>query len=346
MSKTPFSLLLSSLLLSLISNHAMAHSAMFPDQFRYDGSDEGRLEQAQASGGPAKARAVLSNQNCVDGLAGDYPCRNIDLRSLMSKTELGGGDTYLNDIWGWTDLTTGTEVAIVGRENGTSFVDISDPADPQLMGFLPSSNGGVGDWRDIKVYQDHAYIVADGAGNNTHGLQIFDLRTLSGITPGSTLSETATHTGFGNAHNIAINEDSGFAYVVGANQCSGGLYMLDISTPANPQFAGCFSEDGYTHDAQCVVYQGPDTRFFGQEICVAYNEDTLTVVDVTTKSNPVMLSRTPYPGAQYTHQGWFVSDNHTYIVMNDELDEQNDGVNTTSYMWNMSLLDAPIETGR
>ncbi|MFK8019088.1 MAG: choice-of-anchor B family protein [Pseudomonadales bacterium] len=338
----------SSALGTMFSSNTSAHSAMFPDQFQYDGSGEGELSTiaSASSSRPAKAKAVLSNIDCENGLAGDYLCRNIDLRAQMSRQELGGGDTQLSDIWGWTDLNTGMEIAIVGKTNGTSFVDITDPVNPQLLGFLPSHNAGVDDWRDIKVYQDHAFIVADGNGNNTHGLQIYDMTQLAVVAPGSVLSETAHHAGFGSAHNIVINEDSGFAYVVGANQCSGGLYMVDVSSPASPQAAGCFADDGYTHDAQCVTYQGPDTRFFGQEICVAYNEDTITIVDVTTKSNPLMLSRTTYPGAQYTHQGWFVSENHNYVVMNDELDESRDGVNTTSYIWDLSLLDAPVETGR
>ena len=35
---------------------------------------------------------------------------------------------------------------------------------------------------------------------------------------------------------------------------------MDVSVPLNPRFAGCFAEDGYTHDAQCVLYNGPDAR--------------------------------------------------------------------------------------
>jgi hypothetical protein len=34
--------------------------------------------------------------------------------------------------------------------------------------------------------------------------------------------------------------------------------MVDISTPLNPVYAGCFSSDGYTHDAECIIYNGPD----------------------------------------------------------------------------------------
>ena len=59
--------------------------------------------------------------------------------------------------------------------------------------------------------------------------------------------------------------------------------MVDILNPVEPAFSGCFSSDGYVHDAQCVIYSGPDTQYGGREICFSFNEDTLTVVDVSDK---------------------------------------------------------------
>ena len=41
---------------------------------------------------------------------------------------------------------------------------------------------------------------------------------------------------------------------------------VDVSDPVNPVFAGCFGDDGYNHDAQCIVYNGPDTQHVGQEV--------------------------------------------------------------------------------
>ena len=322
-----------------VSSNVYAHSAMFPDYFKFDDSNEGKKID------PMKMQKAAA-ANCVNGSANGYPCNNVDFKSLLAKSSLGGGSNNLNDIWGWTDPQTGKEIAIVGRTHGTAFVDVTDAENPVHLGFLPSHDNGVDDWRDIKVYNDHAFIVADLYRNRTHGLQVFDLRTLRSITPNSTLSETAHFDGFGYAHNIAINESTGYAYIVGSNQCSGGLYMVNISNPAAPSYAGCFSSDGYTHDAQCVIYKGPDTRYFDKEICVGYNEDTLTIVDVTNKSNPVQISRTGYPGSQYTHQGWFLDDNHAMLIMNDERDEAVNGINTTSYIWDVSDLQNPRELGR
>ena len=224
-----------------------AHSPMFPDTFKYDDTNEGLSPEAKKLIQGKNSNSQRVTTPCVDGLAGDYPCRNIDLQSFLAPTDLGGGSAGLNDIWGWTDITTGNEIAIVGRENGTSFVDITDSENPVYLGFLPSHDGGSDSWRDIKIYQDHAFIVADGSNNNTHGLQVYDLTQLANVTPGATLTETAHMGGFGAAHNIAINEDTGFAYVTGAPPtCSGGLFMVDITSPASPEFVGCFSVDGYT----------------------------------------------------------------------------------------------------
>ena len=41
-----------------------------------------------------------------------------------------------------------------------------------------------------------------------------------------------------------------------------GLHVIDVTNPFNPTFRGCYSGDGYVHDAQCVIYHGPDTRCF------------------------------------------------------------------------------------
>ncbi|MCB0009629.1 MAG: choice-of-anchor B family protein, partial [Anaerolineales bacterium] len=152
------------------------------------------------------------------------------------------------------------------------------------------------------------------------------------------------YSGFGSAHNIVINEDSGYAYGVGTNTCAGGLHMVDISSPESPTNAGCFSADGYTHDAQCVNYTGPDSDHQGKEICFNSNEDTLTIVDVSAKSTPVQLARQGYAGSGYAHQGWLTEDQQ-YFLMDDELDELSSGNNTRTYIWNVSDLDAPVLIG-
>ncbi|NRA68654.1 MAG: choice-of-anchor B family protein [Pseudobacteriovorax sp.] len=324
------------------ASSSLAHSSMFDDYFVFDNSNEG-LSAAEIRDilGPS-----IVTQTCSAGFANGYPCQAVDFRSFVGKRDLGGGSQNLNDIWGWTDPLTGKEIAIVGRQHGTAFVDVTDADEPIVLGFLPSRNGGSDTWRDMKVYNDHVFIVADGRRQRNHGLQVYDLTQLREIRPGSRLSESGGMDGFGNSHNIVINEDTGFAYAVGSNQCSGGLYMIDISEPKSPVYAGCFSSDGYTHDAQCVLYNGPDEDYQGREICVGYNEDTMTIIDVTDKANPTEISKSGYEGSRYTHQGWFLDEDQSVIILNDELDESRARVNTTSYIFDVSDLDQPREIGR
>ena len=278
---------------------------------------------------------------CSGGMAGTYPCSNVDLMSFLALDDIGGGNG--NDIWGWTDSSTGKEYAIMGRTNGTSFVDISDPVNPIYLGNLPPHSAD-STFRDIKVYADHAFIVTEA---NDSGMQVFDLTQLRIVaSPPAAFSETAHYPDFSNAHNLAINEDSGFAYAVGTNNCSGGLHMINIQTPTNPTSAGCFSGDGYTHDAQCVNYDGPDPDHQGKEICFNSNVNTLTIVDVTNKAASVMLSRTGYDGSGYAHQGWLTED-QVYFLLGDESDETDNrnAMNTRTYMWDVSDLDDPALIG-
>lgn len=284
--------------------------------------------------------AAAAVNTCTGGFADIYPCSNVDLMAFLPLGDIGGGEG--NDIWGWTDPLNGNEYAIMGRTNGTSFVDITDPANPVYLGNLPMHSRFSSSWRDVKVYNNHAYVVSEA---NRSGMQVFDLTQLRNVaSPPVTFSETAYYNGFRTAHNIAINEDSGYAYAVGTNDCNGGLHMVNIQNPTNPTSAGCYSADGYTHDAQCVIYNGPDGAYQGNEICFNYNEDTLTIVDVTNKNNPVMLSRTGYVGSEYTHQGWLTED-QAHLLMDDELDERNHGHGTRTQIWDVSDLDNPVNTG-
>ena len=275
---------------------------------------------------------------CVNGMAGEYPCENIDFLSFMSGSALGGGS--MNDVWGWTDPDYGTEYVLLGRTSGTSFIDISDPVNPVYLGNLPAS-GSNSTWRDIKVDGNFAYIVSEAGG---HGMQIFDLTKLRWVlTPPETFEEDAHYSGWGNAHNIVINEDTHRAYGVGTNTSSGGLHIVDISNPLNPTIIGDFASDGYTHDAQVVTYTGPDVNYEGHEIAFACNENSVTIIDVTDPSDANQLSRTTY-NSQYTHQGWLTED-HKYFLSNDELDEMYTGVNTTTFIWDVQDLNSPSLIG-
>ena len=301
-------------------------------------------------------KPVFGPIRCEAGMAGPYPCEGIDLVSRLAPWEIGLEDGFVSDMWGWTDPATGIEWALVGHTFGTAFVNLADPVHPFMAGLLPPTRGShPSGWRDIKVYDDHAFVVSDGAG--PHGLQVFDLTVLRQVAgPPVSFAPTALYDRFHSAHNLAVNEETGFAYVVGGsgggNSCGGGLHMIDIRVPRNPVFAGCFldpstgrGQTGYTHDAVCVVYRGPDAEHRGREICFGSNETALSVADVTDKGDPRALSATSYPNVAYTHQGW-LDEAHEYLYMNDEFDEAFEMVSgTRTIVWDVRDLDDPLPVG-
>jgi choice-of-anchor B domain-containing protein len=289
-------------LLLVVGSGVNAHDDSMPGQGQVPPHARDTMRAFAAEHHHNENLAAQSITACVGGFAGTYPCSNVDLMAFLPLAQIGGGNG--NDIWGWTDPANGNEYAIMGLTNGTAFVDVTDPVNPLYLGHLPPPAGVLNSsWRDIKVYANHAFIGSEALGS---GLQIMDLAQLGNVpAPPVTFVQTAHYTGFSTSHNVVINEDSGYAYGVGTNNgnCGHGLHFVIIANPASPQAAGCFDNDGYTHDAQCVNYSGPDIEHLGKEICFAYNEDTLTIVDVSDKASPLQISRTPYPQSNYTHQG-------------------------------------------
>ena len=274
---------------------------------------------------------------CVNGFAGAYPCSNIGLYSVLTTQELlsepaGELQPRLNDIWGWIDPLTEKEYALVGLSDGVSIVDVTEPSAPVVMGklldhipaerrkttsvrFPWQKNHDEDDgfkeasiWRDLKVYRNTLYVVSE---QGDAGLQVFDLTRIRDIqSPPAMLTEDFVYSLFGNAHNIAINEETGYAYAVGSTSgvlCAerGGLHMISLSeNPLQPEFAGCYFEEeaggiirnGYIHDTQCVIYNGSDSNQSGREICFSSSEKTFTITNVDDKLNPFTIFNSTYDG--------------------------------------------------
>ena len=285
-------------------------------------------------------KIIEGKSYCENGFAGIYPCNGYDLLSRIPLEYFESVEG--NDSWGWTDSFDGKEYALMGLDDGTAFVDISDPEVPLYLGKLPSATVN-SSWRDIKVYEDYAFIVSEAPG---HGLQVFDLSKLRSVKTQQTFDSDLNFNAFGNAHNIAINKESGFAYVLGSKLFDGGPAFIDINSPLNPSIVGGYSFSSYTHDAQVVKYHGPDTRFKEKEILFGSNSiggenNQLIILDVTDKKNPELISSIEYSNAGYTHQGW-ISDDHKYFFLGDELDELKIGHRTKTRVFDIQNLENPI----
>ncbi|MGH7502161.1 MAG: choice-of-anchor B family protein [Longimicrobiales bacterium] len=303
---------------------------------------------------PAEAlRPVTGGEvRCANGEAEGFACGNVDLLAFLPIAAIGGEPgEHVSDLWGWTDPETKREYALVGRNRGIAMVDVTDPAEPVYLGVLPGNRAGA---RDVKVFRDHLFFVGDWAGE--HGLLIFDLKRLR------TLRETpveftadARYDGMASAHNLVMDTETGTAIPVGAsdggNTCGGGLHMVDVSSPVSPVFAGCYTDTegliwkGRTHDAQCVVYRGPDARYSERQICFVANETALRIVDITDKIRPAPISSATYPTRAYVHQGWLTEDQR-YFFMNDEADELLGlTARTRTLIWDVADLEDPILAG-
>jgi len=288
---------------------------------------------------PGDGEALSGFVPCENGMAGIYPCNGYDFLGNISLSDFDASSG--NDIWGWTDTSTGREYALMGLNNGTAFVDISDTENLIYLGKLPTATVP-SSWRDIKVYQDHAFIVSEAAG---HGMQVFDLTRLRNVANAPTNFDADTrYTGFGNAHNVVINETTGFAYAVGTarnDAFNGGVHFVNVQDPKNPIAAGGHGANGYTHDAQVVMYNGPDTDYTGSEIYIGANEDQVVIVDISDKSNPIEIATMQYPNIGYTHQGWFTEDQR-YFILGDEIDETDFGFNSRTLAFDFTDLDNPV----
>ncbi|TFL03406.1 hypothetical protein BDV98DRAFT_591280 [Pterulicium gracile] len=302
---------------------------------------------------------------CVDGIAeaiaGDanntFRCSNADLYSFVSHAELGDELGEGSSSWGWTS-EDGREFVAIGQYQGTSFAEITSEGQLVYLGRLPAYSEP-SQWREIRSYKNFMIIGSEAVG---HGVQIFDMTKLLDLNSTSphefTQDDLTGHFNallpVGRAHNVVVNEELNYGAAVGAQPrndsiCAAGLNFFDLTDPSNPVSLGCASGDGYVHDAQCLVYRGPDTRYYGTDICFGYNEDTLTIYDVTDKNTTVIIARVSYEGASYTHQGWLLHDD-SFLVLDDEYDEEEangpaaDGYPVT-YVWDIRNLSSPIQTG-
>ncbi len=258
----------------------------------------------------------------------EFDALNVSLLSHIPLAGFSTAPTAANEAWGYVS-PSGREYALIGLECAVAFVEVTDPVNPVIVAEIP---GPCSIWRDVAIFQERAYNVIDSTGT---GVQIMNLSNIDGGVV--TLEATTTPGGLNEAHNIAINETSGFAYAV-STDITPGIVALDLSAPTNPSVAGLWTE-AEVHDVLVVSYtSGP---FAGREIAFASAAaDGLKVVDVTDKSNMFTRSTVLYPNTSFAHQAWLSADRR-FLFLGDEFDEFQDVVpTTTTYVFDVQDLDA------
>lgn len=220
---------------------------------------------------------------------------------------LAGHLTYtsqLNDVRG--AFHNGREYALVGKVNGFSIVDVSDPTNPVEVFNEP---GPSSTWRDPFYYNGYAYCV-----NETDlGLLIVNMNPLPAPGPAPTVVSlpVSYYTGsvypWTTAHNMSIDEQ-GHAYIYGANYGVGGTIILDISQNSTAPVELGVWDQYYVHDG----FVRGDTLWAA---CI--NAGLAVVVDISNPANPQVMTTWSTP-SNFTHNIW-PSDDNNYVFTTDEV---------------------------
>ncbi len=254
------------------------------------------MSRCRATSGGLSIVLAAAGLGAAPPPSGPYPAQNVSLYSQVSLAALNASTAY--DCWGYVS-GSGREYAIIGLSSGTGFVEITDPENPVIVGVVPHPDHA----QDMKVYQHYVYSVSDGGP-----AQVIDVADIdNGVI-------TLVNTVDVGAHNLAVNEVSGFIYAA----VGGPMAVADLSNPVDPPVVAIWP--GESHDVQVVTYtEGP---YAGREIAFicAGSSGQLDIVDVSDKLNMFLVGSTTYFAANYTHQGW-LSEDRQYFYLGDELDE-------------------------
>lgn len=267
----------------------------------------------------------------ADGRILGFPAENVALLGWLTPEDLTGVAQLANDVWAYVS-PSGREYAIVGLEQGTAFVEVTDPLEPQVVSVV---RGRPSAWRDMAVHEQVAYSVSEGGG----GVQVIDLRR---IDRGRVrLRRRLTTDGLATAHNISVDPDSWFAYLSGSNLEGGGLVAVDLAKPLRPRLVPGGWPFVYVHDALPVTYaNGPNA---GREVVFAFaGPDGVQILDVTDKRAMFQISEVRYPNLAYCHSGW-LNRRRGILFVNDELDEpQRLVATTTTHILKVRDLERPV----
>jgi len=329
-----------------------------PDAFRNNFIAHG-FTVVDANGNPLPRiiqAKLLAPTACAAGLAGSFPCHNIDYLAQVQLQEFATQPASASNLWGFVDQDDGREYAVVGHRNGTAVFDVTTPGAPVQVGNIP---GNPSSWREVKVYQlpdpntgqhrAYAYITTEAPGG---GLQIIDLSNLP-----ASVSLANTLTDFSTSHTVYISNvdyatmaalpgQQAYLYIAGSNVASGAFRIYDLVDPVHPALVTpAPAGNGYMHDSTSMLITDNRTTQCANahnpcEVLVDFNETTVDLWDVTDKSVPVRLSTATYPTASYVHSGWPTEGNR-YILVHDELDELRRSLNTHIYSLDIADLRVP-----
>lgn len=307
------------------------------------------------AGGTALQQTQAAPADCVRGMAGQFPCRNLDFWSQIPLAQLSSRPVSAANVWGFVDRNDNREYAVVGLRNGTAIVEVTDPANPREVVTVA---GNASPWREVKVYQvfdsaanrwrAYAYVTTEAANS---GLQTIDMSGLpvSAALASTNMDTSSQHTLYVSnidySTNAALPGATPMLFVAGSNVSPGAWRAYSLANPAFPQLVSAAPSGGYMHDstsllvtdartAQCAPGHNPC------EVLVDFNVDQVQIWDTTNELQPVLLGTATNPNNRYIHSGWPTA-NGSHVIFHDELEEIQLGLPTRLYTLDLANLQAP-----
>ncbi len=275
-------------------------------------------------------RGVVCAAAVVASVAGtaaaQFQSSNIDMIAHIPLSGFQGSPGIANDVWGYVS-PSGREYAVLGVENAFVFIEVTNPASPQIISTITGVNST---WRAVKVHGAYAYGGSEGGGGiyvmNMTNIDNGVVTLVGNVTAAGQVTTSATHS-------LALDTTSGFIYRAGGG--SAGIRIYNTTNPAAPAFVG-EENTVYTHEVSVWTYtSGP---YAGRQFAFQCNGGQgFRVLDTTNKASIFQMDALTYPNLGYCHQTWLTEDRR-FAYMNDEFDETTFGLPSTGHIFNVEDL--------
>lgn len=224
----------------------------------------------------------------------------ISAQNLQRIGHLSYGPLSLAGCWHHVDAA-GTEWALVGTSAGLSLVDLSNPTQPVERFMVPGLSNN---WREVRTWQGYAYVTTEA---DSSGVTIVNLNHLPDSIPWKTWRGDGF---FVNRvlRNHAVQVHDGYLYLFGGSNIANGAVIADLIDPWNPKIRSKYAAT-YVHDG----FVRGDTMWTCE-----LNAAQFGVIDISNKTNPVLLATHPTPGG-FNHNCELSADGRTLFHTQEAL---------------------------
>lgn len=243
----------------------------------------------------------------------------LQAQNLQQIGHLSYAPLTLAGCWHHVD-NSGGEWALVGTSAGLSIVDLKNPSQPVERFTVP---GLQNNWREVRTWAGYAYVVSEAIPS---GVTIVNLNYL----PDSIQWKVWRGDGFFEdkvLENHAVQAEDEHLYLFGGGSITDGAVIASLSDPWNPHIRSKYAAN-YVHDG----YIRGDTLWTSEIFAGQFG-----VVDISDKTNPVLITTHPTPGA-FNHNSE-LSGNGKTLFTTDEVVSGPLGAFDVSDLEDIRLLD-------